>query len=114
MNVTVIRSRRRTLALQVRESGEVVVRAPLYVREKEVSRFVEGHLVWIEKQQRKLAYAAEQQSKIRPLTEAGLSALKEQARQDLTERVKFFAPQIGVTYGRICILHQKMSGGSQL
>ena len=47
MNIAVIRSRRRTLALQVRQNGEVVVRAPLFVREQEVLRFVEEHLNWI-------------------------------------------------------------------
>ena len=55
MNVDVIRSRRKTMALQVRESGEIVVRVPMYVREGEIRRFVEEHLTWIEKQQRKLA-----------------------------------------------------------
>ena len=112
MNITVIRSRRKTLALQVRQSGEVLVRAPLFVREKEVRRFVEEHLNWIEKQQRKLAYAAAQQQKIQPLTEAEISRLKEQARRDLTKRVILFAPRIGVSYGRISIRHQKTKWGS--
>ena len=75
MNIAVIRSRRKTLSLQVRENGEVIVRAPLFVREQEVRRFVEGHLTWIEKQQRKLASAAEQRSGIRPMTGAELSQM---------------------------------------
>ena len=112
MNIAVIRSRRRTLALQVRQNGEVVVRAPRLVPEKEVRRFVEEHLAWIEKQQRKLAFAAEQRSEIRPLTEVELSGLTEQARRDLTERAEYYAPRIGVTYGRISIRHQKTKWGS--
>jgi predicted metal-dependent hydrolase len=112
MNIAVIRSRRRTLALQVRQNGEVVVRAPLFVREQEVRRFVEEHLEWIKKQQRKLTFAAEQRSEIRPLTEEELSALREQARRDLTERAKLYAPRVGVTYGRISIRHQKTKWGS--
>ena len=112
MNIAVIRSRRRTLALQVRQSGEVVVRAPLFVREQEVRRFVEEHLAWIEKQQRKLACAAEQRREIQPLSKAELSRLTEQARRDLTERARLFAPRVGVTYGRISIRHQKTKWGS--
>ena len=112
MNIAVIRSRRRTLALQVRQNGEVVVRAPLFVREQEVRRFVEEHLNWIEKQQRKLFVAAGQRSEIRPLTAAELSALREQARRDFTERAKLYAPRVGVTYGRISIRHQKTKWGS--
>ena len=112
MNIAVIRSRRRTLALQVRQSGEVVVRAPLFVREQEVRRFVEEHLAWIEKQQRKLACAAEQRREIQPLSKAELSGLTEQARRELTERARLFAPRVGVTYGRISIRHQKTKWGS--
>ena len=112
MNVSVIRSRRKTLSLQVRENGEVVVRVPLFVREQEVRRFVEGHLTWIEKQQRKLAAASEQRSEIRPLTGTDLSKMVSEARQDLTERTEYFAPRIGVTYGRISIRHQKTKWGS--
>ena len=112
MNIAVIRSRRRTLALQVRQSGEVVVRAPLFVREQEVRRFVEEHLAWIEKQQRKLACAAEQRREIQPLSKAELSGLTEQARRDLTERARLFAQRVGVTYGRISIRHQKTKWGS--
>ena len=112
MNIAVIRSRRRTLALQVRQNGEVVVRAPLFVREQEVRHFVEEHLEWIKKQQRKLAFAAEQRREIRPLTEEELSALREQARRDLTERAKLYAPRVGVTYGRISIRRQKTKWGS--
>jgi predicted metal-dependent hydrolase len=112
MNIAVIRSRRRTLALQVRQSGEVVVRAPLFVREQEVRRFVEEHLAWIEKQQRKLACAAEQRREIQPLSKAELSGLTEQARRDLTERARLFAQRVGVTYGRITIRNQKTKWGS--
>ena len=112
MNVSVIRSRRKTLSLQVRENGEVVVRVPLFVREQEVRRFVEGHLTWIEKQQRKLAAVSEQRSEIRPLTVTDLSKMVSEARQDLTERTEYFAPRIGVTYGRISIRHQKTKWGS--
>ena len=112
MNIAVIRSRRKTLSLQVRENGEVIVRAPLFVREQEVRRFVEGHLTWIEKQQRKLASAAEQRIGIRPLTGAELSQMTSKARQDLTERAEYFAPRIGVSYGRISIRHQKTKWGS--
>ena len=111
MDVEVIRSRRKTLALQVRETG-VVVRAPWYVREKEIRRFVESHLDWIEKQLRKLEEAASSEAGAAPLTEAELAALTTQARRDLTGRAERFAPLVGVRYGRISIRHQKTKWGS--
>ena len=112
MNVEVIRSRRKTLALQVKEGGEVVVRAPLYVRQREIRSFVEEHLDWIEKQQRRLEAAAAVRAQIEPLSESELTRLSRAARTDLSERAMYFAPRIGVTYGRISIRHQKTKWGS--
>ena len=110
MNIEVIRSRRKTLALQVLERG-VVVRAPFYVRDKQIRIFVESHLDWIEKQQRKLEAAAAR-SQSTPLSDVDFSRLAREARKDLTERTAYFAPQIGVSYGRISIRHQKTKWGS--
>ena len=44
---TVIRSRRRTLALQVTKDCRVVVRAPLYAARDDIDRFVAEHETWI-------------------------------------------------------------------
>ena len=41
-----------------------------------------------------------------------LNALKKAARKDLTARVEAFAAQMGVSYGRISIRHQKSKWGS--
>ncbi|MGN1078171.1 MAG: M48 family metallopeptidase [Candidatus Gallimonas sp.] len=49
MDVEIIRSRRRTLSLSVTENGKVVVRAPLYAGEEEITRFLSKHIRWIEK-----------------------------------------------------------------
>ena len=40
---TVIRSRRRTMALQVTREGQVVVRAPIYAARGDIHRFVTEH-----------------------------------------------------------------------
>jgi predicted metal-dependent hydrolase len=44
-----IRSRRRTIAIQIRPNGQVVVRAPLRAPEKVVRDFVESKAGWIER-----------------------------------------------------------------
>ena len=44
----VIRSRRRTLSLEITPRGEVLVRAPLRTSEAVIRRFVEGKQGWIE------------------------------------------------------------------
>ena len=44
----VIRSRRRTLALEITPQGEVLVRAPLHASQEAIRSFVEGKERWIE------------------------------------------------------------------
>ncbi len=45
----IIKSSRRTIALEVEKSGELVVRAPFYVSKKEISKFIEKNIRWIAK-----------------------------------------------------------------
>lgn len=112
MKVEVIRSRRKTMSLQVRENGTVVARVPLYVREREIRQFVEGHLGWIENQQKKMEAEARVRHQIQPLSEKELAQLIKAARLDLTARAEYFAPLIGVEYGRISIRRQRTKWGS--
>jgi predicted metal-dependent hydrolase len=48
-----VRSRRRTLALQVDSSGRLIVRAPLRLPRTEIERFVQSRADWIRKHQQR-------------------------------------------------------------
>lgn len=50
-----IRARRRTISIQVRPNGKVVVRAPLRVAEKVIRTFVESKADWIARKQAEAA-----------------------------------------------------------
>ena len=112
MEVTVIRSRRRTLALQVKPDGTVEVRAPMLMPKTEIRRFVESHQAWIQKRLQQQAAIKARQDAVAPLTEPELKQLIKAAREDLTRRCEVWAPRIGVTYGRISIRHQRGRWGS--
>ena len=47
MSYEIIRSKRRSLCLQVKRDGTVVVRAPLRASEKVINDFVTKHIDWI-------------------------------------------------------------------
>jgi predicted metal-dependent hydrolase len=57
MDYTVIRSRRRTIAVEITRNGEILVRAPLRLADREVKAFVERHRGWVDS---KLARARQQ------------------------------------------------------
>lgn len=48
IDYTVIRSRRRTLALEVTRQGTALVRAPLRASDADIARFVDSHRGWLE------------------------------------------------------------------
>ena len=48
MGIEVIRSRRKTLSVEIRE-GRLLVRAPLRVSNAEISRFLQEKQAWIDK-----------------------------------------------------------------
>lgn len=48
-NMEMIRSRRRTLGLEITRDGRVVVRAPFGVSEEEIRQFVGSKQGWLEK-----------------------------------------------------------------
>ena len=111
MQAEVIRSRRKTLCVEIR-NGQVIVRAPLRVSAAEISRFLEEKRPWIEKHLARAAAQKEAAKDLPPLTEKELRSLAEQAKALFPDRVAYFARLMGVTYGRITIRCQRTRWGS--
>ena len=104
----VARSSRRTLSLEIRPDGSVLVRSPRRLSEKTIREFVESREGWIRKK-----LADRQFRPVLPrLTSQELAQLKELAREDLRARAEMLAPRVGVTYGRITIRAQRTRWGS--
>ena len=111
MDVTVIRSRRKTISVEVRPDG-IIARAPRWVPRYEIDRFIEKQSAWIERQKKKLAQAAAEFDSVEPITEAELKVLSAQAKRVIPERVRYYAPLVGVDYGRVTIRAQRTRWGS--
>ena len=112
MNYTTIRSKRKTIGLQVKADGQVIVRAPLKMAEAEVQEFVIKHEDWIRKQQERVQKNMQEQSAVEKLTTQEIQQLADQALKVIPERVAYYAPKVGVTYGNITIRNQKSRWGS--
>ena len=108
--IEIIRSARRTVALEIKEDGRILVRAPLGMSSRDIQHFVEEKSQWLEKHLEKVK---QRQSLSKDkLTEDQICSLVNGAKQDIPERVKRYAPLIGVTPGTITIRRQKTRWGS--
>ena len=103
-----IPSDRRTVAIQITRAGEVLVRCPKRMPRKQAEAFLLEKRDWIESHLEKLRSVPPQVK----LSTEELEALAKQALTDLPERVRRFAPKVGVNYGRITIRNQKTRWGS--
>lgn len=109
MEYEVIRSNRKTLAVQI-HGDRVLVRAPARATNEDIQRFLMEHIDWIEKH---LAKAKELAATALPkLTMEDIHRLADQALAVIPQRVRYYAPLVGVTYGRITIRNQRSKWGS--
>ncbi len=109
MTYEIVRSRRRTVALEVTREGRVLVRAPLRMPQGEIERFVASHAAWLEKAQAKVAA---RQAAHPPLTEQETAALRQRAKELLPDRVAHYAAIMGVTPTSVKITSARTRFGS--
>ena len=106
MHYQIIRSSRKTIAIQVMPDGTVIVRAPKRMSQKMIVRFVSGKQSWIEK------HLAKQPETLPKFTDAELREMARHAKEVIPEIAAHFAPLVGVTYGNITIRSQRTRWGS--
>ena len=113
LSVLLVRSSRKTLAVQIRADGTVIARVPLRMPKDRILCFLSEKASWIRMQQGKMQERENmrQQARIH-LDAAQEKELRERAKSVLAQRTAYFARQVGVTYGRITVRDQKTRWGS--
>ena len=110
--IEVIRSRRKSLSLEVRPDGRVLLRAPLWATQRQLEAFAEKNRSWIDRKQEEARLRQEAAPVAPPLTEEELRALQKRGRVLFARRAARYAPLVGVDYGRISVRRQRSKWGS--
>lgn len=105
-----IRSARKTLGLEIRD-GCVVVRAPARLPLREIEKILLEREGWI-RERLNANRATLDKAAVAKLSAEEIRTLADEATRVIPERVRYYAPLIGVTYGRITIRNQKTRWGS--
>lgn len=104
-----IRSQRRTMALQITRDGRVVVRAPLHASDAAVARFVDSHRDWL------AANLARQQARIAAHPEptpGEVERLRALAKELLPPKVAHWAAVMGLAPTGVKITSARTRFGS--
>lgn len=108
----VIRSKRKTLAIEVKSDGKVIVRAPKVVSKKYIDKFVEEKRDWILKHQAKAVKKMDDMGGCEPVDEALKKELKSKAMEIIPEKLERYAIRLGVSYNKVSYRFQRGRWGS--
>lgn len=110
----IVRSSRKTLSLQMKPDGHLVVRAPHRTSDRQIRQFVESSYDWIQKHRAMIEQRRRQEEQSPPpaITKETLERLRSLASKTIPPRVSYYADLMGVSFGRITIRAQKSRWGS--
>ncbi len=104
-----IRSRRKTIAIQIDGEGQVIVRTPYGITKRQVEEFLDEKKDWLLQTRQRVEKRKTEQI---PISEEVRREGIERAKRIFPERTAYFAKRMGVDYGRITIREQKTRWGS--
>ena len=113
-DITLIRSNRKTIAIEITPQATVIVRAPKRVPVAEINRFLGEKADWIDKHIIKMQNRQEELETrdIQPISPQEVRLLTTRAKRIIPSRVRYYADLMGLEYGNITIRMQKTRWGS--
>ena len=108
---TVIRSNRKTIAVEIGKNG-VIVRAPNRMSDAAIAAFLKQKEDWIHKTLEKWEKRTAVGQSAPPFSKEQIEALADKALKVIPEKVAYYADRLKVDYGRITIRCQRTRWGS--
>ena len=111
LQLNIIYSTRKSISIELSPDG-ILVRAPKSMTRREIHAFLNEKRPWIEKHLEKMQEKKSVVEQLPPFTMDEIRELADKALIVIPEKVKKYAPIVGVTYGRITIRNQRSRWGS--
>ena len=110
--IKILYSSRKTLALEIKDPGDLLVRAPKGLPRQKILDFVAEKENWIQKHMKRMEERKKEQEIFAQVSGEELQMLTTAAKREIPGIVERYAKIMGVDYGRITIRHQKTRWGS--
>ncbi len=112
MDIEIIKSKRKTISIEISRDLKVIVRAPFFTTKKQINKFIEEKSEWINKHLEIVKNRVDNEKTTPKFKEDEIKLLTKQAKVVIPERAEYFAEIMGVKYNRISIRHQVSRWGS--
>lgn len=111
-----IRTSRKTIAIQISLDGDVTIRAPKDCEKAEIDELIRDRQGWIEEKVQEVLedkrVRKQREQQFPELTPERKLEFKRLAEEKIRSKVAFFAERVGVDYGKITIKDTKSRWGS--
>ena len=108
-NYTVIRSNRKSVAIQVGADCSITVRAPLRISQKEIDNIMQDKKEWLEKA---IISQREKSMNAKTYTDDEIELLRKKAKEIIPQKVEYFSDIMGVKPTAVKINSAKKRYGS--
>ena len=108
MDYKIVRTSRKTLALEIKSDGTLLVRAPLFASKQRIEVIIKAKADWIEKTQKKMAL------KEKPLRLSMEEAknLRRRAKEEFLPRLRYLSERFDLPFGKLTITSARTRFGS--
>lgn len=106
---TLIRSKRKTISVQVDSDCNITVRAPLRMTQKEIDKFLAEKKTWLEKA---VVSQLEKAKNKKEYTDSDISELRKKAKEIIPKKVEYYSEVMGVKPTSVKINSAKKRYGS--
>ena len=112
--IELIRSKRKTISIEITPEAKVIVRAPKYASVSDINKVIGEKADWIHKHVKKMEKLKKKREEepVEVLTPQEIKLLTTRAKRIIPQRVRYYAGIMGLKYGRITIRMQKSRWGS--
>lgn len=112
IRIEIIRSKRKTIAIEIKPDATVLVRVPYFMKDEEIQKFINEKGHWITEHLKKVQKQRLDTEEVQKLTMDEVRQLADRALKVIPEKVKYYAEIMDVHYGKITIRNQKTRWGS--
>ncbi len=112
MNIEIIKSKRKSISIEINKDLKIIVRAPWLMSNKAIQEFIRDRSDWINKNIEVMKSRVENQQTIAKFTDEEIKVLTNKAKKIIPNRAEYLASIMNVKYNRITIKHQTTRWGS--